>query len=60
MHKYWNEAHDKICQENDPQKISELSKILINYYQQEPFENDIFDHFNTPIESSFVVSGKKI
>ena len=51
-----------IFKENNFYKIRALTKLLSIYYHEsvndeKHFASDIYDHFNSPIESSFVKSG---
>ena len=54
---------EMIFKENDFFKIRDLTKLLSIYYHEShnderPFPSDIYDHFNSGIESSYVKSGK--
>ena len=63
VHDRWKSMVEMIFKENNFYKIRELTKLLSNYYHEShnderPFKKDLYDQFNSPIESSFVKSGK--
>ena len=65
VHDRWKTMIEMIFKENNFYKIRDLTKLLSIYYHEShnderPFPSDIYDHFNSGIESSYVKSGNQI